>query len=477
MYTPIFNALMKYADSNPLPFHMPGHKLGRGIPAEFSRDLLRMDVTEIPGMDNLHFPNGAIREAQELAARAFGADNTFFLVNGSTCGIHSAIMTICRPGDALIVGRDCHKSVVSGMMLAGANPVYISPRLERSFGIPSVIMPEDVEDALRQNPDAAGVLITRPNYYGICSDIKRIAEIVHSYGKVLVVDEAHGAHLAFNKKLPVPSIHAGADICVQSAHKTLPALTQGAYLHVKGGRVDGDRLKFNLGMLQTSSPSYMLMAFLDIARAFMEEKGAGLLDYFLDDVEWLKTQLHTEGRMALLSAEDMEQYCSHDPTRLVINVSKTGKTGFEVEKLVRKNYNIQVEMSDFSNIICIGTCADEKQHLEGLYKGLLGLIGKKAMETPFNKIQDFADMYIRNLKIPQCAIPLKDVMNLNHQYVDIKHAGGRVSAGMVTPYPPGIPLVCPGEIISQEHVAYICALIDAGGTVNGIEDDMTVSVV
>ncbi len=466
---PVYNAIKKYSLSNPTPFHMPGHKLGKGIPAEFLGNPSLIDLTEIPGTDNLHYPSGAIKEAQELAAAAFGADRTFFLVNGSTCGIHAMIMTICNPGDKIIVGRDCHRSVIGGMILAGASPVYIKPDYDTRFGISTVITPQKIEKALSENPDAAGVLITRPNYYGICSDIEAIAGIVHSYGKILAVDEAHGAHLKFSPLLPPSAMEAGADMCVQSAHKTLPAFTQGAYLHVKTGRVNVERLKFNLSLIQTSSPSYVIMAFLDIARAIMENQGQELLERLLENVRRFDEQLKASDGLITLSTAGENDF-RQDSSRLVINVRKTGKTGYGVEKVLREKYNIQVEMSDLHNIVCITTAADRAQDFEYLSRALLETVRGNS------DIPGSYDSYVCDLPIPHQKIELAGIMRHEGEKVRISNAAGRTSLAMVTPYPPGIPVICPGEVVMAETIEYLARVMVSGGIVNGIEANGEITV-
>lgn len=440
---------------------MPGHKLGRGIPELFLKELVRLDLTEIPGTDNLHQANGSIMEAQNLAASVFDADETFFLVNGSTCGIHAMLMSVCSYGDKVIVSRDCHKSVINGLLLAGANPVYIKPEYDSSFGITSYIKPSDVEKVLRKNPDAVGVMITRPNYYGICSDIESIAEITHSYGKLLMVDEAHGAHLIFNRELPVCAMQGGADICVQSAHKTLPALTQGAYLHVKSSRVNAGKLGNMLSVLETSSPSYILMAFLDIARAIMQEKGNELLEELLDNIKWLGVELNKLKGLKLLD-EEYSGSAKIDRTRIVINVRKLGITGYEAEKILRSSFGVQVEMSDMSNIVCISTTADRREHFKRLYSALEGLC-KEIKNKPPN-----ADIIISELPIPKQVIELNKTGKYNGIEMDLSSACGRVSLSVVTPYPPGIPVLCPGELITSEIVEYINGILQSGGIVNGL---------
>ena len=283
--TPVYNALKSYAASGALPFHMPGHKLGSGIPDRFLSEIEKLDLTELPDTDDLHRPEGILKEAQELAASAFGAVKSWFVVNGSTAALHAAIAAVCKPGQRLITGRDSHGSVVGGMLITGVSPFYILPGYSDEFCLSTGIVPDEVEQALAAVPDAPAVLITRPNYYGVCCDIRKIADIVHAHGRVLIVDEAHGAHLAFNERLPVSALEAGADICVQSAHKTLPAFTQGAYLHIGSDRVDPDRIGYFLDIYQTTSPSYIIMAFLDIAREIMQRHGKQMLDRLLDSIQ------------------------------------------------------------------------------------------------------------------------------------------------------------------------------------------------
>ncbi|MFZ5985581.1 MAG: aminotransferase class I/II-fold pyridoxal phosphate-dependent enzyme [Bacillota bacterium] len=470
MNIPIYNALYNYSRLRPVPFHMPGHKLGKGIPSALLRDLNFLDLTEIPGLDNLHYPGGIIKEAQELAATAFGADQTFFLVNGSTCGIQAAIMTLCRPGDKLIAARDCHRSAVGGMILSGTIPVYIKPEFDMNFGIPTVIKISEIEEALKKNPDAVGVYITRPSYYGVCSDIEAVCKLVHSYNKVLIVDEAHGAHLRFSKKLPSCALDYGADICIQSAHKTLPAFTQGAYLHVKGHRIDIEKLKSNLALLQTSSPSYIIMAFLDIARAIMEERGEDSIDGLIKSLDWLNETILGSTSYKILSDGEIKTG-EVDKTRVVINVRSIGRSGYEVEDILRSRYNIQVEMADLYNIVCITTIADNMKDFEKLYSALHEINNEFYSASPLKEIN------IKDLSIPPQKVELNKLTHLSSVRKKLFEAVGMVSKGMITPYPPGIPLICPGEAITEDAAGYIGRIIEAGGVVNGVSADLEVEVV
>ena len=284
---PIYDMLQEYIKKEPTMFHMPGHKMGSKV-SHYYNDIIKWDVTEIPETDNLHNPNGAILEAQKMAAYAFGADYTFFLVNGSTCGIHAAIMSVCKKGDKIIVGRDCHKSVLNILTYLEAKVCFVNPEYNDEFGILGGYSLENIQKAVDKNTDSVAVLITSPNYYGICSDIEKIANIVHQSNKILIVDEAHGAHLNFCDRLPKSAVTSGADLVVQSAHKTLPALTQTAYLHLNGDRVSKRKLQRILSTIQTSSPSFVLMASLDIARHIMQSEGQSRLNDILDVIDQFK---------------------------------------------------------------------------------------------------------------------------------------------------------------------------------------------
>lgn len=467
---PIYHAVMNYARTGPIPFHMPGHKLGRLLPEEYLDELAFLDVTELPGTDNLHYPEGAIRQAQELAASAFGADRTWFLVNGSSVGIHAMVLATCRPGDKLIVARDCHRSVISGMMLAGVQPVYIKPQYSEKFGISTVVSPDCLKAALEAHPEAVGVFLTRPNYYGICADIQALADITHAFGKILLVDEAHGAHFCFHPMLPVSAMEAGADLCVQSAHKTLPSFTQGAYLHAKTKKVDIDRLEFFLRTLQTSSPSYLLLSSLDLAREIMVKEGRERLDSLLEAMEDFDASISDITGIRRLTSKPAEGY-TVDRTRMVINFKDAGVSGYEASGLLWGKSRIQVEMSDFFNIICIATAADGKDQLIQLAQAI------RALRDEFMPEQNITDIYNVSLEIPPQKLDFPEVIAAGTEKVRLDRAEGRISREPVTPYPPGIPVICPGEMITAGMIEYIYSILRAGGVVNGINDSYEVQVV
>lgn len=482
--SPLFNAVADYCRGKHIPFHMPGHKMGKGLPAVFRDKLALFDLTEIPGMDNLHFPEGVIMDAQAHAARVFGAERTFFLVNGSTAGIHAAISAICSPGEKLAVQRDSHRSVTGGLMLAGAEPVFISGNYDRRAGITLPPTPRQLEQLLDKHGDVSGVLLTRPGYYGQCGDICELVRIAHEKGKPVIVDEAHGAHLAFSERLPECALSAGADISVQSAHKTLPALTQGAFLHLgKGNLVDGEKVASCLRMLQTTSPSYLIMASLDLAAGIMEKNGEEMLGALLDNIECLKGRFPGSG-IRVVDGASLPVY-AFDNTRLVFDMRETGLSGFMAEKILRERYNIQVEMSDPFNIVCIATIADGKEELEALGDALLEISGQR--NKPYTGVeQDIGPSVGPGVEpsiepgikpeieplfcdeLPERAVPLCETRRFMKERVPLEQSGGRICADIITPYPPGIPVIWPGERIGRDMPARIKVFLSQGGKINGI---------
>jgi arginine decarboxylase len=376
------------------------------------------------------------------------------------------------------------------MLLAGVRPYYFMPEYSDSFGICTGITPREVERALSENTDAEAVLITRPNYYGVCCDIEEIAKIVHSRNKILIVDEAHGPHLVFNKRLPMCALEAGADICIQSAHKTLPAFTQGAYLHIGSDRVDIGRLEYFLDMYQTTSPSYIIMAFLDIARAIMQKQGRQMLDRLLDSIEANRNSF--SGREMILDKAAVRGF-DFDTTRLTINVGQLGMTGYEAERILRQRHNIQVEMSDASNVVCICTAADSPESVGALFSALEGLIREQegacgeAVKECLGQRNIFAGLYdrvpgfVRNMPAimgnSECKLEPAEILNAETERVRLEDAAGRISKGIIAPYPPGIPLVCPGETIMCDTVDFLTEVIGAGGRAHGISSDGTVAVI
>jgi arginine decarboxylase len=469
MNTPIFNALKKYVDSNPVSFYMPGHKHGRGLPQEFIDYIPKIDVTEIPGTDNLHFPETIIKEAQDLAAQLFGADRTFFLINGSSCGILASILTLCNHEDKLIVGRNCHRSVVASLTLAGAVPIYVAPEYNEEYGISAHITPQSIEKALVENPDCKGVFITSPNFYGVCSDIREISRVCHKYGKPLFVDEAHGPHLKFHYKLPESAMEGGADICIQSAHKTLLALTQSSLLHVRSDLIDANTLKHILVMIQTTSPSYILMSSLDIAREILATQGERLLGELLDNIKLFKLKMQVLTRLSIVDKKT--DVFDFDPTRLVIHCRKLGISGFDLDRELRNRFNVQPELCDLYNVVFITTMDNIKEDFDALFNALVVIHEE-------NKFRE--ELPLKNMRldtIPQQKYVPSDAFSMTSVRVPLAESEGRISTASVVPYPPGIPVLCPGEEITRASIEYIDMILDLGGNVNNIDTERTIEVV
>lgn len=470
MSAPLYDYLNNYRNKKPFPFHMPGHLLGKGL-SDILKQAGTLDITEIPGADNLHAPEGVIKEAQALAAGLFGAKKTYFLVNGSTVGIHAMINAACKPGGRILVGRDCHRSVLNALALIDAEPVFVMPCFDDNSRISTGYRAEDIASLLDKNPDISAVLLTRPNYYGFASPLAEIADLVHKRGIPLLIDEAHGAHFTFSDRLPQTALELGADLCVQSLHKTLPAMTQTALLHVgKSSLIDADRVFTHLSMLQTTSPSYVLMASIDSMRENMEREGRTLYSSLFERLTRFFEQLSLipgihrvdesiKGNR-LRSRRDTTQY---DDTRLVLSFDTL--SGYEAEAFLRNRKSIVVEMADLYHIVLIVTPYHTNDDLDALLEGLMDLV-QSAQEHQSIKIYHAPPM-----ALPYKQLRLREAMYAGHREVNLKEAVGLISGSAIVPYPPGIPLVYPGEVVSPELVAYVSEILHAGGMVYGIMGD------
>lgn len=464
MAAPLYESLMEYVKDRVIPFHMPGHKEGRVISGKYIENLAKIDLTEVPGLDNLHNPEGPILEAQRLAAKAFGAKESFFLVNGTTSGVYAAMYAALEPDDKVLIMRNSHKSVYNGLVLTGAVPAYINPEIDYDTGIPMGISANNVERYLKDDKAIKAVIVTYPNYYGFCSDIVKISEVVHKYGRILIVDEAHGSHFAFSEQLPTTSLEAGADIVVQSIHKTLPAFTQSSILHLNSGKVDADRLKFALKLFQTTSPSYILMSSIDLAREYMEVEGSVRLNKAVELSDYARGEINQIEGIRCLGEEIVGKYSivDFDRTKLTVNVSGIGITGVYAEKILRDKYNIQVEMSDTVNILAMVTLADGEEEINSLIHGIRGL-GRQRNIKNLIKVEKLPD-------IPEMILKPSEAVRRNRKQVPFNKSEGYISGDFIIPYPPGVPLICPGELIKKDMVKYINMLYNKGIKIIGIQN-------
>lgn len=468
---PLFEALRDYAKKDMAPFHTPGHKQGGGIDPEFldllGRNVFAIDLTELPEVDNLHDPDHVIREAQELAAAAYGSDRAFFLMNGSTSGNNVGVLSVCDPGDKLIIPRNSHKSVIGGIILGGAVPIYVMPEWDSELGLAHGVTPQSIKETILRHPDAKGVFLVNPTYYGSTIDLKSIAEVCHEHGLPLLVDEAHGPHLHFHDELPPSALSCGADLVVQSTHKILSAMTQSSLLHVRGNRIDVKRVKNVLQLLQSTSPSYVLMASLDVARRQMVLHGRDFLGDTIALARWAREELNKIPGVQCFGEEKIGRpgLFGLDVTKLTVNVAGLGLTGFEAIDLLNERFNIQSEMATLYNVLEIVSIGNSRKHLERLVQALQTLSdenqGRAALTpVPTPPIPD----------LPEMAVTPREAFFAPVKRIPFPESVGEICAEIVAPYPPGIPILVPGERITPAIVEYLTVIHSHGAFINGPED-------
>ncbi|MFZ3171465.1 MAG: aminotransferase class I/II-fold pyridoxal phosphate-dependent enzyme [Carboxydocellales bacterium] len=467
-HTPVFDAVKKYVTDDILPFHVPGHKQGRGL-KEFcdfvGKDLMAIDLTCFEGTDNICNPLDVIKEAQELAAKAYGADHAFFLVNGTTSGIQAMIMSVCKPGDKIILPRNAHKSAIGGIILSGAVPIYIQPEVCSQHGIALTVTPEKVKAALEQHPDAKGVFIVNPTYYGYASDLKAIVDIAHDFDVPVLVDEAHGAHLSFHRQLPISAMQAGADMSAASTHKLVGSLTQSSLLLLREGFVNPKRVKGVLNLSQTTSPSYILLASIDVARKQMALQGKQLLERTLNLADMARRKLKKIEGLQVLGEEMLANTGCYawDPTKLAINVRKLGLSGFDVEKILRREYGIQVELADLYNVLFLFSIGDNQATVSRLLVAMEAIASGQKLKN-ITKIGTHLPATSELVFTPQVAF------YSDTRIVKLEEAEGEIAAEMIMAYPPGIPILCPGERITPEIIEYVRVLKQENCQLQGTED-------
>lgn len=527
---PLAEALMRYVERKDASFHVPGHKDGRvfqrlaGDRYKLLREVASIDATEISGLDDLHHPEGVIAEAQEKAARFFGAEATYFLVAGSTAGNLALILSVCTaPGDVLLVQRNVHKSVIHGLMLAGANAVFLAPQADAASGLTTIPSAETVREALRRYPGAKGLLVTHPNYYGMGEGLAPLAELCHSSGIPLLVDEAHGAHFGLHPALPRSAISEGADGVVQSTHKMLSGLTMSAMLHVQGDLIDRQLLGQRLSMIQSSSPSYPLMASLDLSRGLLEAEGPAIFEEGLQCAVKLRREIRKLNRFSVLDIEPpagnqrgeeikgtTNGYTFQDPFKVVIYDKYGQLSGYELQEILEQAGCIP-EMSDPRHVVLalsLGTSPDDIErviaalvNLEEEMKEISSMNGQlqssnpnsKALsgysntsdaekDTSFTSKKENEVLKVSNQELSTWNIPIDMAISTevpfrmtpireeDRERISIHQTEGRVAAEMVIPYPPGIPLLYPGEPITEEISRVLVKLHQAGAKCQGTAD-------
>lgn len=471
--TPLFTALVEHAKRNPVQFHIPGHKKGDGMNDEFRTfigdNALSIDLINIAPLDDLHQPTGVIMEAQQLAADAFGADVTLFSVQGTSGAIMTMIMSVCEPNDKIIVPRNVHKSVLSAIIFAGAKPVFISPAMDEKYGIAHGITTSSVKRALELHPDAKAVFLINPTYYGICNHLQEIVELVHRYDIPVLVDEAHGVHVHFHEKLPLSAMQAGADMSATSVHKLGGSLTQSSVLNIRTERINAKRVQSIISMLTTTSTSYILLASLDTARKQLALHGRAQLDQVIQLAKKARQHINDIPGLTCFGDEILgaEAVHSFDPTKLTIHVRKLGITGYEVENWLREHHSIEVELSDMYNILCIITPGDTEETVQKLIDAL-----QQCASLNFNADRPSTDIIVKTPEIPHLSLSPRDAFYADTEVIPFKEAAGRIIAEFIMVYPPGIPILLPGEVISQENIDYITEHLEVGLPVQGPEDKL-----
>lgn len=469
--TPLFTGLVEHAKKNPIQFHIPGHKKGSGMDPAFrefiGNNALSIDLINIGPLDDLHAPKGIIKQAQDLAAEAFGADHTFFSVQGTSGAIMTMVMAVCGPGDKIIVPRNVHKSVMSAIVFSGAIPIFIHPEIDKNLGISHGITTESVEKALSQHPDAKGLLVINPTYFGISADLKKIVEIAHSHNVPVLVDEAHGVHIHFHEQLPLSAMQAGADMAATSVHKLGGSMTQSSILNVKEGLVSVKRVQSILSMLTTTSTSYLLLASLDTARKRLATEGRELIEKTIELAQKTRREINKIDRLLCVGEEILGTKAAfdYDPTKLIISVKDLGITGYDVENWLREKYNIEVEMSDLYNVLCIFTPGDTERDAQSLVTALQQLSEEFSHK---DSIEHKTAVLLPD--IPVLALTPRDAFYAETEVVPFEESAGRIIAEFIMVYPPGIPIFIPGEIITKDNLTYIKTNMEAGLPVQGPED-------
>lgn len=449
MSAPLYNKLVEYSHSK-TAFHMPGHKFGT-IAGLDQIDMTKLDNTEAIGLDNLYEAEGIIKEAMDLMSDFYGSNKSIFLTNGSTSGILTSILATCKEGEQLIVARNAHHSVWSALILAGVSPVYISPEYLEEKDLLGEITAKTVEEALRQYPNAKGVLIVSPTYEGIVSDIKSIAEKVHQYDKVLIVDEAHGAHFVLENGFPVSSVKLGADLVINSMHKTLPALTQSALLHICSERVSYESIITVLRMIQTSSPSYVMMGLMDYIREYMIHYSQEIKRTYIEALVEFRKQLRKDLKILQLVEFETSRY---DISKVIISTLNANIDGYKLAEQLNREFNIVVEAALDHHIILMTTMADQRSTLLKLQKALVSIDDSLKIQSKTKSMNSFITE-----KISLGYSPRK-IFYADKKWVSIAECMDKIAARNVMLYPPGIPIIAIGERIKEQDIKLIIELKD-----------------
>ncbi|NER93073.1 MAG: aminotransferase class I/II-fold pyridoxal phosphate-dependent enzyme [Symploca sp. SIO1B1] len=478
---PLLTTLQASAQRRHAPFYTPGHKRGQGVSQLLAdwwgKSVFQADLPELPELDNLFAPTGVIQEAQQLAAEAFGAEKTWFLINGSTVGVMAAILATCGTGDKIILPRNVHQCAIEGLVLSGAIPVFVNPEYDPNAYLANSITPAALAKALEQHPDTKAVMIVYPTYHGVCGDIEAIAQLVHQHNIPLLVDEAHGAHFAFHPELPTSALAAGADLAVQSTHKVLGAMTQASMLHLQGNRIDPQKLSQALQLLQSTSPSYLLLASLDAARQQMALYGEKLMSRTLELATQARNQISQIANLSVLEAANTPGFKALDHTRLTVKVSDLGLSGFEVDQVFHQQLGVTAELPTLPNLTFLISLGSTEADIEQLVQAFTKITQDDYLSQITGSLQDLLEkwseqlLFIHPSSFIICpALSPREAFFAPTETIPVEKTPDRISAEFVCPYPPGIPALMPGEMINPAAIEYLQQVLILGGEITGCSD-------
>lgn len=466
--TPLASALQNYKKSRIVSFDVPGHKQGKGHKAlveYFGEACVSIDVNSMKPLDNLIHPVSVIKDAETLAAQAFQAKNAFFMVGGTSSSVQAMVMAACREGEKIILPRNVHRSAINALILTGAVPVYVDPGTHQALGIPLAMSPEDVQKAIQEHPDAKAVLVNNPTYYGVCTDLKKIVDIAHKAGMLVLADEAHGTHFYFGEGLPVPAMVAGADMAAVSVHKTGGSLTQSSLL-LLGEKMDASYVRGLINLTQTTSASYLLMASLDLARKNLALHGHEIFQKVIALADYAREEINDLGGYYAFSNElcNGTSFYAFDFTKLSIHTRAIGMAGIEVYDLLRDEYDIQIEFGDLGNMLAVLSVGDRALEIERLIAALAE-IKRRYAKDPIGMLE--------NEYIPPkvCMTPREAFYTKKEKKsLPLEECLGYVCVESVMCYPPGIPILAPGELVSKEAIEYIRYAKERGCFMTGPAD-------
>ena len=465
---PIYEALQEFRRNRVVPFDVPGHKRGQGNPELVSllgKQCVELDVNSMKPLDNLCHPVSVIKEAENLAAEAFGAAHAFLMVGGTTSAVQTMVLTACKSGEKIILPRNVHRSVINALVVNGATPIYVNPDTDKKLGIALGMKISQVEKAIQENPDAVAILVNNPTYYGICSNLKKIVEIAHAHNMLVLVDEAHGTHFYFGENMPITAMAAGADMSSVSMHKSGGSLTQSSFL-LTGKNVSPGYVRQVINLTQTTSASYLLMASLDISRRNLALRGKESFDLVTKIANYARTEINKIGGYYAYGSEliNGDSVFDFDTTKLTVYTLDIGLAGIEVYDILRDEYDIQLELGDIGNVLAYISIGDRMREVERLVSALFDI---KRLYSK-DRTGMFDHEYINPLVV---LTPQEAFYAAKEEMIPIRETAGRICTEFVMSYPPGIPILAPGERITQEIIDYILYAKEKGCSLTGPEDE------